>query len=157
MQLMITCIFRLDNVTVRLFGSTKHNEGKVEVYDEGEWRVICDDSWDIDDATVVCRQLGYGRAASAKWNQRDYYWTGRKVWMDNVRCRGIENNLKQCSFARWSSNDNEICDPLKTAGVACGKSIYVVNCSFVRNLDASKLLCLLLTSAAYGFELVRRT
>ena len=33
--------------------------GHILICDDGEWREVCDDEWSIEDAQVVCRQLGF--------------------------------------------------------------------------------------------------
>ena len=54
------CIAMTDNCTengkVRL---SNGYSGRVEVCLGGLWGTVCDDGWDIIEATIVCRQLGY--------------------------------------------------------------------------------------------------
>jgi len=44
---------------LRLAGGNVENEGRVEACVDNAWGTVCDDSWGITDATVVCQQLGY--------------------------------------------------------------------------------------------------
>ena len=47
-----------DDGDVRLMGGSSPYEGRVEYCRNGEWGIVCDDSWGTSDATVVCHQLG---------------------------------------------------------------------------------------------------
>ena len=51
--------FRCNSTEVRLGGGATPNEGRVEICLDNHWGTLCDNGWDLPDAQVVCRQLGY--------------------------------------------------------------------------------------------------
>ena len=74
---------------LRLVGGTHAFEGRVEVYHDGAWGTVCDDSWGFEEAEVVCRQLGRVRAISHHCCA-EYGAGSGTIWMDNVACNGDE-------------------------------------------------------------------
>ena len=44
---------------IRLQGGAYSNEGRVEVYCNGQWGTICSTGFDSTDANTICKQLGY--------------------------------------------------------------------------------------------------
>ena len=99
---------------VRLVGGSGPHEGRVEVYFNSLWGTVCDDGWDLQDATVVCHQLGYGSAVGALESAAFGEGSG-PIWYSNVLCSGNETNLTQCSTATSENN----CLHSEDAGVIC--------------------------------------
>ena len=44
---------------IRLQGGNYSNEGRVEVYCNGQWGTICSTGFSTTDANTICKQLGY--------------------------------------------------------------------------------------------------
>ena len=110
---------------VRLVGGTTSLEGRVEVFLLGHWGTVCDYYWDLADATVVCRQLGFPRAVKARNNAAFGFGSGPS-WYYGVYCTGTELNLNQCS--RFSYHFGSACPHSNDAGVVCSSESHSTRC-----------------------------
>ncbi|KAM6184279.1 scavenger receptor cysteine-rich domain-containing group B protein-like [Sarcoramphus papa] len=102
---------------VRLVNSSNRCSGRVEVHHNQQWGTVCDDSWDLSDAEVVCRQLGCGRAVSAPG--RASFGQGHgPIWLDDVNCTGMEGAITECNFKPWGVHN---CNHSEDVGVVCSE------------------------------------
>ena len=115
---LLSCIESNDFTFIRLVGRYAHR-GRVEVY-YGQWGTVCLDYFDIRDAHVVCRELGYPGAALIL---RVYNSGNGPIWLDNLGCTGTETSLYNCSHNGVSNHD---CSHYDDAAVVCqGRCVFM--------------------------------
>ena len=112
-------------------GGTTPIEGRVEIFLLGHWGTVCDYSWDLADATVVCHQLGYLRAVEAPESAAFGAGSGPS-WYRYVECAGTEMNLTEC--IRSSDFTGSGCSHSRDAGVVCSSESKV--CSTPLEINA---------------------
>lgn len=103
-----------DSGNVRLVNGNNPCSGRVEILHDGQWRTVCDDYWDINEATVVCRELDCGNVI--KITSRAYFGEGSgPISQAGDSCVGSETTLNYC-ITNWNVNN---CDHEEDSGVVC--------------------------------------
>ena len=106
-------IFYIDTF-VRLVGGSVPLEGRVEVYNSNsrEWGTVCGDFFDINDANVVCKELGYARGIL----RADFGPGSGPIWLDDVDCVGTEPSIHNCIHSGFGNHN---CSHSDDVGVEC--------------------------------------
>ncbi|CAI9723082.1 deleted in malignant brain tumors 1 protein-like [Octopus vulgaris] len=101
-------------VGVRLQDGRNSSEGRVEVEYKGVWGTVCFDDWDDTSATVACKMLGYRYGRATETNI--FLPSKKPIWLNRVKCRGMESSLFDCPHAPWKWNH---CSHRHEAGAIC--------------------------------------
>lgn len=94
----------------------------VQVYYNAQWGTLCHVNWDTNDTMVACRQLGFIKAVGP-WR------LGRgmgKIWLDNMRCSGLEASLESCPHNEWGSVTSRCNHDEWDAGIVCALIIVLI-------------------------------
>lgn len=103
------------DLSLRLVDGTSKCSGRLEVRFQEEWGTVCDDSWDGQDASVVCKQLGCPAAIAGVGRVNASEGSG-PIWLDSVSCNGDEPALWECKHQEWGKH---YCHHREDAGVTC--------------------------------------
>nr|XP_034992637.1 deleted in malignant brain tumors 1 protein-like [Zootoca vivipara] len=100
---------------LRLVNGPSRCSGRIEVLHNRQWGTVCDAGWDLQDAHIVCRELGCGNASKALSGA----WFGQgsgPIWLEGVNCTGEEASLNDCPQILWGEHS---CNHSQDASVEC--------------------------------------
>uniref|UniRef100_A0A1X7UFK0 SRCR domain-containing protein n=1 Tax=Amphimedon queenslandica TaxID=400682 RepID=A0A1X7UFK0_AMPQE len=98
---------------IRLQGGYYSNEGRVELYCNGQWGTICNNGFDSTDANTLCRQLGYDTCvsytSSSRYNLSQPVWSNNMYSVSGTGCFGDTNACPLQSISNCSSQISLMC------------------------------------------------
>ncbi|XP_074849058.1 scavenger receptor cysteine-rich type 1 protein M130-like [Carettochelys insculpta] len=113
--------------SLRLRNGESRCDGRVEISLGGVWSRVLDEQWDMNDASVVCRELQCGVAEKAYNPPKSEQGTVGLRW---VQCAGNETRLTLCDISMSETAQAGIAEDV---GVVCQGSGQIwlddVNCS----------------------------
>ncbi|XP_051814199.1 CD5 antigen-like [Acanthochromis polyacanthus] len=104
-SLEVTC-----SESVKLMGGTHWCSGRLQVKRNQVWSSVCSDGFDLQDAEVVCRELGCGSPSGFK----EELYGEAPEWIPEFRCGGHESALLHCE-----RSDRDTCSPETTVTLTC--------------------------------------
>ncbi|XP_032869694.1 antigen WC1.1-like [Amblyraja radiata] len=109
---------------LRVDGGSNNCSGRVQLLFNNRWGTVCDDSWGLADANVVCRQLGCG---SALWppGAVTIAPASGDIWLDEVKCTGRESFLSRCPSSPLGQHD---CEHKEDVFVTCSGESSMIPC-----------------------------
>ena len=113
-------------------GGSSYNEGRVEILYNGVWGTICSDGWNVNNAIVTCRSMGFSGANISYVTSSKYGPGIGPIWLSKVICDGTEPSLARCSHL--GVGIIEECTHAKDVGLKCsgGESKYNV-CNYLEH------------------------
>lgn len=107
---------------MRLVGERVDHQGRIEVRVNKQWQVVCGDGWSLNEAQVVCKQLGLGFAENvlhlwlADHEQFSPIFSG-------IACNGNEAHISECSMPDSGRFCPDSYDNI--AGITCVPGIVI--------------------------------
>ncbi|KAL3866131.1 hypothetical protein ACJMK2_043461, partial [Sinanodonta woodiana] len=104
-------------------GGGGQNHGRVEVAVDGQWGTVCNRYFDMNDASVFCKYLGYVTGFPSY--TKDFEKAKGIVYEPNLHCNGSENSLKDCPLEGWRkiTGSHACADHEMDAAVYCYSSV----------------------------------
>ncbi|XP_073667835.1 CD5 antigen-like [Paramisgurnus dabryanus] len=102
---------------IKLVGGTSPCDGRLQVLYDDHWGSVCHTGWGLDEAAVVCKELGCGATGEPVSYVGPFVGP---IWMSNIACTGNELTVRNCSFTGWGLSS---CMNGLYAGVICNKIV----------------------------------
>ena len=114
--------------------------GRLEIFVNGEWGTICNDYFDLTDASVACKQLGYSGAIRFGSSGNEGYATiyimqcaclncirhyrfnsgSGQIWLDDLHCTATDITLLSCRHREIGTHN---CGHYEDIAVFCNSKL----------------------------------
>ncbi|XP_066499365.1 scavenger receptor cysteine-rich type 1 protein M160 [Hoplias malabaricus] len=100
-------VANLTQKRIALRGSGSPCQGRVEIFQEKQWGLVCRHGWNNVNSDVVCSSLGCGKHSQSVYGEPyyDHPPLPKKFWLDEVKCNGSESNLWDCPHSGLGHTD----------------------------------------------------
>lgn len=113
-------------IPIRLLGGNSETEGRLQLKINGQWGTVCNYGWTVQDAALVCQQLGYVLNPNDWYIERNEIPDAGKsepVILSNVDCQDYDLDITKCQ-AETTVDFSNSCDHDNDVGIRCYKTSW---------------------------------